>query len=126
LGVVPSFSRPRNSDDNPYSEALFKTLKYRPGYPSKPFEELESARDWVKTFVNWYNNEHLHSGIGFVTPSDRHYRKSSERLQKRRDIYSLAKKRHPERWSGKSRAWNEPQHVYINQHLHIDALEAAA
>ena len=126
LGVVPSFSRPRNSDDNPYSEAIFKTLKYRPNYPSKPFKDLEKARDWVSVFVNWYNNEHLHSGIGFVTPGDRHSGKSSELLEKRRELYVLAKKRHPERWSGKSRAWNEPQHVYINSHLHPDTLGMVA
>ena len=122
LGVVPSFSRPRNSDDNPYSESLFRTLKYRPSYPSKPFKDLEEARKWVSVFVNWYNNEHLHSGIGFVTPADRHSGASSSILQNRRKVYDVAKKYHPERWSGKSRVWKEPQHVYINPHLHPDAL----
>ena len=123
LGVVPSFSRPRNSDDNPYSESLFRTLKYRPSYPSKPFKNLEKARKWVSDFVTWYNFEHLHSGIGFVTPGDRHSRTSSKVLENRKKIYELAKKNHPSRWSGKSRTWNEPQHVYINPHLHSDSLE---
>ena len=67
-----------------------------------------------------------HFGIGFVTLVARHSRKSMRILQKRKMIYALAKESHSERWSGKSRAWNEPQHVYINQHLHIDALEAVA
>ncbi|MGH9439914.1 MAG: IS3 family transposase, partial [Terriglobia bacterium] len=71
LGVIPSFSRPRVSDDNPYSEALFKTLKYTAGYP-KYFRDLTHAREWMASFVNWYNTEHLHSGIGYVTPQQRH------------------------------------------------------
>jgi putative transposase len=72
LGVVPSFSRPSVSNDNPYSEALFKTCKYHPGFPEKPFENLEKAREWVAGFVGWYNEEHRHSGIRFVTPGERH------------------------------------------------------
>ena len=68
LGVVPSFSRPAVSNDNPYSESLFKTLKYRPAYPRRAFENLLAARQWVGTFVQWYNHEHRHSAIGFVTP----------------------------------------------------------
>ncbi len=69
LGVVPSFSRPSVSNDNPYSESLFRTLKYRPEYPEKPFSDLATARDWVNFFVGWYNKEHLHSAIKFVTSS---------------------------------------------------------
>ena len=72
LGVIPSFSRPRVSDDNPYSESLFKTLKYCPKYPSKPFSSIEGAMKWVSEFVDWYNNHHLHSGIKFVTPASKH------------------------------------------------------
>lgn len=72
LGVAPSFSRPKVSDDNPYSESLFKTLKYKPGYPEHGFTSIECARIWVENFVNWYNNVHLHSGIKFVTPASRH------------------------------------------------------
>ncbi|RPH47672.1 MAG: transposase, partial [Desulfobacteraceae bacterium] len=71
LGVLPSFSRPRVSDDNPYSESLFKTLKYRPEYPDKPFSSIEDAEVWVQAFVNWYNYEHLHSSINYVTPYSR-------------------------------------------------------
>ncbi len=72
LGVVPSFSRPSVGDDNPFSESLFKNLKYCPQYPSKTFESCEAASLWVEEFVRWYNNEHLHSGIIFVTPKTRH------------------------------------------------------
>jgi transposase InsO family protein len=72
LGIIPSFSRPRVSDDNPFSESLFKTAKYCPSYPDRPFECLEGASKWVNGFVDWYNNRHLHSGIKFVTPADRH------------------------------------------------------
>ena len=72
LGVVASFSRPSVSDDNPFAEAIFRTLKYRPGYPKKPFADLAEATAWVDGFVHWYNSEHLHSGIRFVRPIDRH------------------------------------------------------
>src|SRR5690606_28795701 len=72
LGVLPSFSRPRVSDDNAFSEALFRTAKYWCEYPRKPFASLEEARAWAAKFVAWYNHHHLHSGIGFVTPAARH------------------------------------------------------
>ena len=71
LGVMPSFSRPAVSNDNPFSESLFKTLKYRPSYPRRPFEDLTAARQWVNRFVYWYNHEHRHCAIGFVTPEQR-------------------------------------------------------
>jgi len=66
LGIVPSFSRPSVSNDNAYSEALFKTLKYAPSYPSKPFEDIEEARQWVMQFVQWYNHSHRHSKLKYV------------------------------------------------------------
>jgi len=72
LGILPSFSRPSVSDDNPYSEALFRTLKYWPEYPSRPFEGIEEARRWVEAFVRWYNTVHRHSAIRYVTPAERH------------------------------------------------------
>ena len=72
LGVIPSFSRPACSNDNPFSESLFKTLKYRPSYPRRPFESLMATRQRVGTFVHWYNEEHRHSAINFVTPAQRH------------------------------------------------------
>ena len=72
LGVVPSFSRPSVSDDNPYSESLFRTLKYCPSYPDSPFESIRHTREWVHKFVQWYNQEHRHSAIAYVTPGQRH------------------------------------------------------
>jgi putative transposase len=114
LGIVPSFSRPRVSDDNPYSEALFRTLKYRPEYPRRPFETIEEARQWVRWFVRWYNTEHLHSAINFVTPDDRHFGRETELLEKRRRVYEKAQKRHPERWTGKIRNWEPLGEVWLN------------
>jgi len=114
LGVVPSFSRPHVSDDNPYSEALFRTLKYRPEYPGKPFDTLESARDWVAGFVEWYSTEHLHSGINFVTPDDRHFGRSEQILSKRKAVYEKARRKHPERWSKETRNWGPVETVVLN------------
>ncbi len=106
LGVVPSFSRPQVSDDNPYSEALFRTMKYRPGYPSRPFSNLAAAQTWVDGFVDWYNTEHLHSSIRFVTPDDRHF---------------------PNRWSKNIRNWNPVETVYLNPEpkAEVELLDAA-
>lgn len=100
LGIAPSFSRPRVSDDNPYSESLFKTLKYRPSYPESAFSGIEPAREWVSRFVRWYNTEHLHSAIRFVTPSSRHQGLDKAILQQRRVVYEKAKRLNPLRWSG--------------------------
>ena len=72
LGITPSRSRPRVSNDNAYAESLFKTLKYVPDYQPQEFKTLDEARVWVRNFVNWYNNEHRHSGINYVTPEQRH------------------------------------------------------
>jgi putative transposase len=115
LGVIPSFSRPSVSDDNPYSESLFRTLKYRPQYPEHRFADLDDARDWVERFVNWYNNEHFHSGIRFVTPADRHNRKDRLILAGRHQVYQAARRRHPERWSGKTRNWEPIEEVALNK-----------
>ena len=93
LGVVASFSRPRVSDDNPYSEALFRTLKYRPEYPSGPFASLGEASRWVESFVRWYNREHLHSAIRFVKPEDRHSGQEEEILRQRHRVYERARRR---------------------------------
>lgn len=114
LGVVPSFSRPRVSDDNPYSEALFRTLKYRPGYPHGPFGDVEAARAWVAAFVDWYNHSHLHSSIQFVTPADRHEGRDVEILAQRKEVYEAARAKKPERWSGSTRDWTPPTEVVLN------------
>lgn len=114
LGVVPSFSRPSVSNDNPFSESLFRTLKYVPSYPRKPFESVEAAWAWVERFVSWYNGEHLHSRIGFVSPDDRHHGRDIGMLAARRDTYARAKASHPERWSRETRSWDAPALVALN------------
>ncbi len=114
LGVMPSFSRPSVSDDNPYSEALFKTLKYHPGFPDKPFESLEEARQWVAGFEHWYNEIHRHSALRFVTPGQRHRGEDIAVLAQRHALYEAVKVQHPERWSGPTRNWEPEQIVYLN------------
>jgi putative transposase len=114
LGVVASFSRPHVSDDNPYSEALFRTVKYRPEYPTTPFRSLEEARSWVEAFVGWYNNEHRHSGIQFITPAQRHTGQHIEILAERRKVYEEAKSKNPGRWSSEVRDWEPVGEVVLN------------
>jgi len=114
LGVAASFSRPRVSDDNPYSESLFKTMKYRPEYPEGPFRTIEDARSWVIGFVAWYNLEHRHSAIRFVTPQQRHEGTHVAVLERRRQVYETARERWPERWTGNCRNWSTPKTVELN------------
>ena len=114
LGIMPSFSRPSVSNDNPYSESLFRTLKYRPDYPSKSFTDLQAAREWVEEFVGWYNNEHRHSAIKFVTPAQRHSGEDRQILAKRKQVYLKAKSANPLRWSGDIRNWSPIKSVYLN------------
>jgi putative transposase len=114
LGVAASFSRPSVSNDNPFSEAMFKTLKYCPQYPSKPFISVEEALAWVGKFVDWYNNIHQHSGINFVTPSARHQGKDKDILEQRKRVYELARQKNPNRWSKQVRNWDRVDEVYLN------------
>jgi putative transposase len=114
LGIQSSFSRPRVSNDNPYSEALFKTLKYMPKYPNNGFSSLEEARKWVSEFVKWYNNVHLHSGIKYVTPHQKHYGQDIKILEKRKKVYELAREKHPERWAKDIRDWDPIESVALN------------
>ncbi len=103
------------SDDNPYSEALFRTLKYSPAYPGKPFASLDGARQWVARFVAWYNTEHRHSAIRFVTPAQRHVGEDKAILARRADVYAKAKKTHPDRWRGRpTRNWEPIGTVWLN------------
>jgi len=125
LGVVASFSRPRTSDDNAFSEALFRTVKYRPEYPSGAFESIEAARDWVTWFVRWYNTEHRHSQISYVTPEQRHSGEDIALLERRHALYEAARARHPERWSGKTRNWSRIETVRLNPAKHSAATVAA-
>jgi transposase InsO family protein len=114
LGVVASYSRPQVKDDNPFSESLFRTLKYRPGFPDGPFNSLDAAWEWVEGFVAWYNTEHRHCGIRFVTPQERHEGRDAKILDNRRRVYENARKRRPERWSGKIRNWSPVEIVRLN------------
>jgi transposase InsO family protein len=114
LGIVPSFSRPRVSDDNPYSESLFRTLKYRPEYPSRAFEGLAAAREWVQRFVRWYNTDHRHSAIKFVSPAARHEGREAQILSTRKETYEIARRRHPSRWSRGTRNWSAVEKVVLN------------
>ena len=114
LGIMPSFSRPSVSNDSPFSESIFKTLKYCPMYPSKPFEDIEAAIVWMQKFVNWYNTEHLHSGINFVTPESKHKGDDIEILKNRNEIYKSAQLKNPNRWSGKTRNWDAVTAVKLN------------
>lgn len=114
LGVTASRSRPRVSNDNPYSESIFKTFKYRPGFPNKGFASLDSARQWCLQFVRWYRHEHRHSGISFVTPSQMHEGTANDVLEKRRRLYEAARAKNPLRWSGKTRDWSLPEEIWLN------------
>lgn len=115
LGITPSNSRPRVSNDNPYAESVFKTLKYRPNYQPKGFASLEEAREWCANFVKWYSYEHHHSGIKFLTPHEVHAGKGQEILEKRHALYEAAKAAHPERWNGRdTRDWSMFTEVCLN------------
>jgi putative transposase len=114
LGVLASFSRPGVSDDNAYSESLFRTMKYRPTFPTRPFADLAAAQAWVAAFVHWYNTQHLHSAIRFVTPADRHAGRDTALLVARRAVYSRARRRTPARWSGSTRNWDPINAVHLN------------
>ena len=114
LGVAASRSRPCVSNDNPYSESLFKTLKYRPQFPLKPFEDLLEARRWVTELAHWYNDEHRHSAIGFVTPTQRHAGEDRAMLHARTQVYELARQENPARWSKNTRNWRFVEAVHLN------------
>ena len=126
LGVMASFSHPGVSNDNPFSESLFRTMKYRPHYPSRPFASLEEAQAWVGSFIEWYNFEHRHSAIRYVTPAERHHGREKQILERRRRIYETARQRHPERWSGKTRNWDQVTTVRLNPERRNDELRQAA
>lgn len=114
LGISASYSRPRVSNDNPFSESLFRTLKYCPAWPSRGFATLEDARAWVLTFVDWYNNRHCHSALKFVTPAQRHRGEDSRLLEQRHRVYEQAKARNPQRWSGATRDWSAAGPTALN------------
>lgn len=114
LGLKPSYSRPRVSDDNAYAESLFRTAKYRPEFPAKGFASLEEARTWAADFAHWYNVEHRHSGIRYVSPAQRHAGRDRELLEARHDVYVKARAANPRRWSGPTRNWTPVNAVTLN------------
>jgi transposase InsO family protein len=123
LGITASYSRPRVSNDNPFSEALFRTCKYRPDWPTKGFATKADAQAWVKSFAKWYNCEHLHSAIRFVTPNARHTGHDRAALANRAMLYANARAQNPERWSGKTRNWQPAGPVWLNPETEISAPE---
>jgi transposase InsO family protein len=114
LGVMASLSRPAVSNDNPYSESLFKTLKYRPAHPLHPFVDLAASRAWATTLVQWYNHEHRHSAIRFVTPAQRHAGLDQALLAQRHALYQVARAKHPLRWKRSTRNWRRVDIVHLN------------
>jgi putative transposase len=115
LGITQSFSRPHVSDDNPYSESQFKTLKYHSSFPGR-FGTLEEARDFLGTFFDWYNNEHRHSGIGMHTPASVHFGQAVIQREQRRIVLAKAFEEHPERFvRGKPQPPELPSGVWINK-----------
>ena len=114
LGVKPSYSRPRVSDDNAYAESLFRTAKYRPEFPAKGFADLDQARTWAADFVHWYNFDHRHSGIRYVSPAQRHAGDDRTILAARHDLYLRARELNPARWSGNTRNWAPIGAVTLN------------
>jgi len=120
LGITSSYSRPRVSNDNPYSEALFRTLKYRHPGVARGFTTPDDARAWVSGFVRWYNQEHKHSAIKYVTPIQRHNGDDRAILEQRKAVYEKAKIRSPERWSKSTRNWDYIDAVYLNPNKEIN------
>jgi putative transposase len=114
LGIKPSYSRPRVSDDNAFAEALFRTAKYRPEFPLKGFADLNSARQWARRFVHWYNHEHRHSGIRYVAPAQRHVGQDRGVLSARHALYQATRASNPRRWTGPTRNWTPVGSVTLN------------
>lgn len=123
LGVIPSYSRPSVSNDNPFSESLFGTMKYSSEYPEQPFADLYAARNWTQKFVDWYNNKHLHSAIKFVTPEQRHQGEDVKILAKRQQVYEQAKLKNANRWSREIRNWEPVKIVRLNPEKYKTKIE---
>jgi putative transposase len=114
LGVNKSHSRPRVSNDNPFVEAHFKTLKYHPDYPER-FGSIQDARAWCRAFFTWYNHQHYHSGIGYLKPADLHEGKHHEILEKRQVVLDAAHAEHPERFHKRPQPATPPEKAWINR-----------
>jgi putative transposase len=116
LGVHRSHSRPRVSNDNPYSETQFKTLKYRPDYPER-FASIQAARAWCREFFNWYSHTHYHSGIGYLRPADLHAGRHHEILKRRQAVLDQAHATHPKRFHRRPKPAIPPAVAWINKPL---------
>lgn len=114
LNIKPSYSRPRVSDDNAFVESLFRTAKYRPAFPVRGFDDLQHARCWATDLVRWYNVDHRHSGLRYVSPAQRHAGNDTAILAARHELYQRARKRHPARWSAQTRNWTPVAAVTLN------------
>lgn len=114
LRITPSYSRPRVSDDNAFVEAPFRTAKYRPQFPASGFADLEDARRWASDFVRWYNHDHRHSGVRFVSPAQRHAGQDRDILARRHDLYLSARAANPRRWARHTRNWQPVAAVTLN------------
>ena len=114
LGVAKSHSRPRVSNDNPYIEAHFKTLKYRPDYPAR-FDSIKQARGWCRKFFTWYNEVHYHSGIGYLRPADLHDGNHAVIIERRQATLDRAQAAHPERFNKQPHPASAPEQAWINK-----------
>ena len=126
LGLTQSFSRPRVSNDNPYSESGFKTLKYRPEYPGR-FGSLPDARAFCQRFFAWYNGEHYHSGLGLLTPETVHYGRTEKVFAKRQAVFDRAYAANPERYvRGRPVPQGLPASVWINEPVTVEPIRDAS
>lgn len=125
LGRRPSYSRPGVSDDNAYAESLFRTCKYRPHFPGA-FATIEQARAWMLAFTRWYNEEHKHRNLKFVSPGERHRGEDTRIFAKRIAVYEQARAKHPRRWSRGIRNWSLPKEVWLNRPAEEVVLREAA
>ena len=125
LGITQSLSRPRISNDNPYSEAQFKTVKYHPGFPGR-FGNIEEAKDFCREFFSWYNTQHRHGGIGLLTPEQVHVGRAPEVIRQRQDVLAAAYAARPDRFvAGPPRAAELSAEVWINRPLAVSPVDGA-
>lgn len=125
LGIRPSYSRPGVSDDNAYAESLFRTCKYRPTFPGA-FATLDDARAWMLSFSRWYNHEHKHRNLKFVSPAQRHAGEEKNIFAQRIAVYAQARAKHPARWGRGIRNWSLPAEVWLNRPAEENVLREAA
>jgi putative transposase len=111
---------------NAFAEALFRTAKYRPDFPANRFADLQAAREWAMCFAHWYNHEHRHSGIRYVTPAQRHAGQDRPMLAERHALYQAVRDSNPRRWSGQTRTWTPIGAVTLNpeRDILVQAAEA--